>query len=886
MNKRAKRVYEFGRFRIDADERLLFSDGARQKLTSKAFDTLIALIENQGRLLSKEELMSRVWPDSFVEDNNLAQCISLLRRTLGENPEGHNYIETVPRHGYRFNAEVRALTDESVAFESKPERLAESRPEVETAPEYYSTPESAAVPGDALLDSHAGESYPTNLPVPLTPFIGRKSEMAAVERVLRREGVRLLTLTGPGGTGKSRLALKVADNLRAEFPDGVFFIALEPITDSNLVTSVIAQTLGVKEYGDVSLTEALKKYLRNKRMLLILDNFEHVTPAAPLASSLLMAAPDVVLLVTSRSALHLSGEHEFQVPPLRLPDLESLPPVPALLDCSAVALFAQRAMAAKSDFLVTERNARAIAEICTRLDGLPLAIELAAARIKLLPPQAMLVRLESPFKLLTGGARDVPARQRTMRETIAWSYNLLDKPEQALFRRLAVFVGGFTLEAAEAACDAADDCGIDIHDGVASLVDKSLLQQIEQAGGEPRFVMLETIREYGLECLKAQGEREIFQQRHASYFLQLAERAEPELGSAQQSVWIASLELEHDNFRAALEWALDERQAETAMRLAGALWWFWYLHGHYREGRAWLNKVLVEGSGQRTLPRCKALIGAGGLAFLQCEYSSSEKLLNEGLALARELWDNESIATSLQLLGSVAREQGAYYRAIKLHEGSLAIWRELDNKRGVARSLNYIGFASWLNSNFDKTAMVCEQALGLFRTLGDKEGIVWSLLNLSAVMYYRQDYEQAVSLCQESAGLSREIGYKEGIAWSLNIWGNVARRQEQFVPGKIMLLESLGLHYELQDRWRVASVLESLASIAFEQQETERSVRLLGAAEALRASLGTPLPPVEHEDRDRYLKLARAALGEEKFTQLWLEGRTMPGEQVIAYALK
>jgi non-specific serine/threonine protein kinase len=888
MNKRAKRVYEFGRFRIDAEERLFFCDGERQKLTSKAFDTLIVFIENQGRLLAKEELMSKVWPDSFVEDNNLAQCISLLRRVLGEDAEGNKYIETVPRHGYRFTAEMQVLTDDADTSENKREATAESRPEAPLKLE-----ESGALPGlsdpfagAALRSSHGGETYPTNLPITLTPFIGRKSETDAVERLLRRDDVRLLTLTGPGGTGKSRLALKVADNLKREFSDGVFFIALEPITDHNLVTSVIAQTLGVKEAGDVSLAESLKNYLRNKRMLLILDNFEHVTAAAPLVLSLLMTAPQIVSLVTSRSALQLSGEYEFQVPPLRLPDLENLPPVAELMHCSSVALFAQRAMAAKSDFSLTEKNARAIAEICARLDGLPLAIELAAARIKLLPPQAMLVRLESPFNFLTGGARDVPARQRTMRETIAWSYDLLEKPEKSLFRRLAVFIGGFTLEAAEAVCNAEDDLGIDIQDGVASLVNKSLLQQTEQAGGEPRFVMLETIREYGLECLKGNGERENFRQRHASFFLQLAQRAEPELGSQEQSVWLTYLEQDHDNFRAALRWALAERQAEISLRLAGALWWFWYLHGHYREGRAWLDKVLAEGSDQRTIHRSRALIGAGGLAFLQCEYSSSEQLLQEGLALARELADRESIATSLQLLGSVAREQGDYKHAIELHQESFDLWRALDNKRGVARSLNYIGFASWLNGDFERTAMACEQTLGLFRELGDKEGIVWSLLNLSAVMYYREKYEQAVSLCQESLTLSREIGYKEGIAWSLNIWGNVARRQEQFEPGKTMLQESLELHYELQDRWRVASVLESLGGIAFEQNETERSVRLLGAAEAIRVTVGTPLPPVERQDRDRYLKMAGIALGEEKFTSLWLEGRTLAVEQIIVYALQ
>ncbi|HKQ99335.1 MAG TPA: tetratricopeptide repeat protein [Pyrinomonadaceae bacterium] len=895
MNRRAKRFYDFGRFRIDIDERLLFSEGKRQKLTSKAFEMLMVLVENEGRLLSKEELMSQVWPDSFVEENNLAQCISLLRRVLGEDPEGNKYIETVPRHGYRFVAEVRASSEteeEEETFQSARAGVAESRAEPARRPAHYyplAGMSNVEILGAAVLTSQA-EGYPTNLPVPLTPFVGRKSEAAAVEQLLRREDVRLLTLTGPGGTGKSRLALKVADTLRGKFPDGVFFVALEPITDSNLVVSVIAQTLGVKEAGDASLTEGLKRYLRNKRMLLILDNFEHVAEAAPLLSSLLMSAPGIVFLVTSRAALRLSGEYEFQVPPLHLPNLESLPPVSDLMRCASVALFAQRAMAAKSDFSLTEKNARAVAEICTRLDGLPLAIELAAARIKLLPPQAMLVRLESPFKLLTGGARDVPARQRTMRETIAWSYDLLESSEQALFRRLSVFIGGFTLEAAEAVClveeDDDDDAGANIQDGVASLVDKSLLQQIEQGGGEPRFLMLETIREYGVECLDASKEEETFRRRHANFFLQLAERAEPQLGSREQPVWLAQLEQEHDNFRAALQWALDAREAEVSLRLAGSLWWFWYLHGHYREGRAWLDKVLAAGSQEQTVYRSRALVGAGGLAFLQCAYAASEGLLDEGLRLAREVNDRESVANALQILGSVAREQGDYDRAIELHQESLSLWRALGNKRGIARSLNYIGFASWLEGDLDKAATVCEETLTLFRGLGDKEGIVWSLLNLSAVMYYTEKYVQAISLCQESLALSREIGYKEGIAWSLNIWGNAARRQGQFEAAGISLRESLELHYELEDRWRVASLLESLGGIAFEQNEPERSVRLLGAAEAIRDAVGAPLPPVEQEDRDRHIRLARAALGEEKFTSLWQEGATMPVEQIIIYALK
>lgn len=883
MNKPAKRFYDFGRFRIDTEERLLFCEGVRQKLTSKAFDVLVVFVENNGRLLSKEDLMSRVWPDSFVEENNLAQCISLLRRVLGENPQGEKYIETVPRHGYRFTAETRALRDENDSFDDNRRAHAEGRAEATLEPQPASTSGRRVLP---VTSFHRAEHYPTNLPVPLTPFVGRKTEIAAVEQLLRRNDVRLLTLTGPGGTGKSRLALKVADNLRGEFSDGTFFVGLEPIADHGLVVSVIAQTLGVKESGDASLAETLKKYLGDKRMLLVLDNFEHVASAAPLISNLLKAAPGIVFLVTSRAALRLSGEYEFQVPPLHLPNLESLPPVSDLMHCASVALFTQRAMAAKSDFLLTEGNARAIAEICTRLDGLPLAIELAAARVKLLPPQAMLIRLESPFKLLTGGARDMPARQRTMRETIAWSYNLLDAPEKSLFRRLAVFIGGFTLEAAEAACSAERGCGIEIDDGVASLVDKSLIQQMEQAGGEPRFVMLETIREYGLECLKANGEEAILRRHHALFFLQLAERAEPELGGTEQSAWLDSLEQEHDNFRAALRWSLRERQGEISFRLAASLWWFWYLHGHYSEGRSWLEKVIAEGSDQRTTYRSRALIGAGGLAFLQCEYSLSEKLLREGLGLARELSDRESIATALQLLGSVARERGDYDRSIELHKESLSLWRDLENKRGIARSLNYIGFASWLHGDFETAEVVCDETLGLFRELGDKEGIVWSLMNMSAVMYYKGRHNVAASLCGEILELSRGIGYKEGIAWSLNIWGNVTRQQAQFEAAKTMLRESLELHHELQDRWRLASVLESLAAIAFEQKEPERSARLLGASEALREAVGTPLPPVEREERAHYLKMVQAALGEEKFTSLQVEGRTMNIEQIVLYALK
>jgi predicted ATPase/DNA-binding winged helix-turn-helix (wHTH) protein len=883
MSESTTQFYAFGPFLIDVTRRLLAREGEPVPLKSKVFDLLLAMVEGRGRLLEKEELLKTVWPGQFVEEANLSVGVSALRKALGERAGEHLYIVTIPGRGYRFVADVRELKGERAA-------TSEAAPRVESGPENEredSSPRAAGAGAEIDAAQPGSRAHaPANLPAQLTPFIGRKSEAAAVEKMLRREGVRLVTLTGPGGTGKTRLALHVAANLLDAFPDGVFFVALEPIKDPSLVVSQIAQVLGVKEAAGTTLDENLKKHLDDKRMLLVLDNFEQVTAAAPRIRELLAAAPRLMVLVTTREVLRLSAEHEFQVPPLLLPNLTALPPVPDLMRYEAVALFTERATAAKFDFALTEVNAQAVAEICTQLDGLPLAIELAAARIKLLPPQAMLMRLESPFKLLTGGARDAPARQRTMREAIAWSYELLDQPEKTLFRRFAVFLGGATLDAAARVCDAEGDLGVGIEDGVESLVDKSLLRQVEQAGVEPRFAMLETIREYGLELLKASGERERMRQLHASYFLDLAERAEPELEGASQKQWLEQLEHEHDNLRAALRRSLEFNETETSLRLARALWWFWYLHGHYREGREWLDRVLKAGGGEKATLRAGALLGAGVLAFLQCDYGLSKKLLDESLRLARELDDRENVATALQVLGSLAREQGDYKRAVELHEESLARWEEAGDKRGVARSLNYVGFAAWLSGDFGQTRKACEVSRELFGEVGDREGSVWSLLNLAAAAHYEREPERAESFGRESLSISREIGYKEGIAWSLNVLGNVARAGEDYERAAAMLRESLALHDELGDRWRVASVLEALAELAQAKEQPQRAARLFAAAARLRETIGTPLPPVEREDYERHLEAARAQLGEAEFASLWDEGQATPLTQTIAFALE
>src|SRR5215204_3556721 len=447
-----------------------------------------------------------------------------------------------------------------------------------------------------------------NLPSQPTPLVGREREVAGVCRLLRGGGVRLLTLTGPGGMGKTRLALQVAADLVDEFEDGVFFVPLAPISDPDLVVPTVARTLDITETSGRTPEEALKDYLRNKEMLLVLDNFEQVVEAAPLVGELLSACPALKVLATSRTVLRIYGEQEFTVPPLELPAPSHPQPLERLTQYEAVRLFVERAQAAKADFSVTNDNAPAVAEICHRLDGLPLAIELAAARIKVLSAQKILEHLGNRLKLLTGGARDLPERQRTLRSTIEWSYGLLEEGEKVLFARLSVFAGGRTLEAIEAICDAEGDLPVDVLDGLASLVDKSLLKQEEGVGGEPRFVMLETIHEFAREKLEGSGEAEDLRRLHARYFLALAEEAEPALEGSQQQVWLDRLEEEHDNMRTVLSWSLGQGQdAELALRIGAVLGEFWYLRGYWSEGRRWLEEALTKSGRTPTAARARAL---------------------------------------------------------------------------------------------------------------------------------------------------------------------------------------------------------------------------------------------------------------------------------------
>jgi predicted ATPase/class 3 adenylate cyclase/DNA-binding CsgD family transcriptional regulator len=656
---------------------------------------------------------------------------------------------------------------------------------------------------------------PNNLPIQLTQLIGREQEVATALNFLQREHVRLLTLTGPGGTGKTRLALQVAAELSEGFSDGVYFVNLAPISDPELVVPAIAQTLDIKEIADQTLLNLLKASLQCKQVLLLLDNFEQVVGAAVYVSELLAACPMLKVIVTSRAALHVRGEQEFAVPPLAVPDPKHLPDLVTLSQYEAVALFIQRAQAVKPEFQVTNSNAPTVAEICARLDGLPLAIELAAARIKVLPPQALLARLGQRLAVLTSGARDAPARQQTLRNTIEWSYQLLNAYEQQLFQRLSVFVGGCMFEAIEAVCTELDIESIagQVLDGVASLIDKSLLQQMEQEDGEPRLVMLETIREYAVECLATSGETEAAWQAYAIYYLSLAEKFETDFGGPQQVISTMRLKSERENLRAALYGLIEHEERESALRLSGALWRFWRVYGPVREGLDWLEKAISGSDGVQAWVHAKALYAAGELALLLSDDGRATVRGEESLLLYRELGDKRGIAASLMMLGQAASVRGDFVAAFALHEESLMLRRELADRLGIADSLVHLGWTFFMRGDFAKAGEQYKKSLQIYRDLGDREAIETVLASLADVTSLQGEYSRAHTLAQECLELSKALEDRMGIAGSLIQLARTAFLQgnlEQVLP---LLEESLAIVREVGDKLYLASALCLLGEI-------------------------------------------------------------------------
>jgi predicted ATPase/class 3 adenylate cyclase len=680
-----------------------------------------------------------------------------------------------------------------------------------------------------------------NLPTPLSTFVGRGRELQELKALLARS--RLVTLTGPGGTGKTRLALRAAGDLQSELEDGAFFVRLAGISDPELVTPTMAEVLGIPEDPGRPPIEMVIEYAETKDLLLVLDNFEQVLSAADGVGEILENTDRVRALVTSREPLGLQGEHEYPVHPLKTPDLTDLPPPARLTEYEAVALFVERASAVDPGFQVTGDNAAAIAEICIRLDGLPLAIELAAARTRLLGPHALLARLERRLPLLAGGARDLPARQRTLRDAISWSHDLLDDRDRTVFASLSVFVGGFTLEAAEAVCQG--EIG-DTFEGVGSLMNKSLLRQMDAIGGKPRFFMLETIREYAADQLADRGENEEVERRHAEHFVAQAEQAEPELTGSRQTSFLDALAADHDNFRVALDRAASRGWAEVALRLGAALWRFWQIRGYLREGRDRLGAVLaLPGADDNPEARIRALWAAGGIAYWMGDFPASEVLYEEAERLSRQIGDRPAVAESL------------YNLAFPLLVG------EIDEERG--------------REQFGEAARI-------FQELGDRGGRGKVLWAMSGFLPEEAD-EVGIALATEALEIFRETGDRFHEGWAVRTLGIYASRVRLFDEAWGRLSEGLEIFRDAGDVPAIVTFLGSFTDLAVAEGDVQRALRLAGARAELSESTGEGISQWLGESEERR-RLAERCESDADSARLWAEGRAMSLEEAVAYALR
>ena len=741
---------------------------------------------------------------------------------------------------------------------------------------------------DRLADASARPSEPrvNNLPVQRTAFIGRKHEATALRELLTRADVQLVTLTGPGGIGKTRLALQVANEAAAEFPGGICFVPLSAVSECALVASTIAQALGVRETGNQSSQESLKDYVSGLQqpMLLLLDNFEHLLSAAPVITQLLTTSPKLKVAVTSQAPLHVYGEREFPVPPLGLPDLKSIPSVDVLLRLPAIALFVERARAVKHEFALNRDNASAVAAICARLDGLPLAIELAAARIKLLSPSAMLARLESRLNLLTGGARDLPTRQQTLRSTVDWSCGLLNSAEQTLFRRLSVFAGGCTLEAVEAACDTKSDLGLDILDAMASMVDKSLVQQAEHGDAETRFLMLSTIREYALERLVESDDEPAVRRAHAAYYLVLAEEGAEDVAAHPE--WFDRFEVEHDNFRLALDYLIKTEDAEWGLRLGTALFRFWETREYFTEGRDAIARLLaLEGTAARPKLRARLLFAAAVLSGEQGDYSSARQLFEENLETCVELGDNRGVAVALNALAVNARERGELAVASSLFERCVEIWKDVGDSADIARALSNLASVMKLQGEYTRASSLYDECLAMFRDAGDGAGAAWTLNYQGDVAREKGDTAAACSFCEQSLAAFRQMRDGWGIASALSDLASLSCDQGNDAEARRLFGESIKMFQELGHKRGIARALESLAVSAASQSNAEQSLHLAGAAAALRQRLGAPVSLTEQPRLEKALNFARRTLGSPAGLTAWMEGWAMPVEQAVREAL-
>jgi predicted ATPase/DNA-binding winged helix-turn-helix (wHTH) protein len=842
--------YQFGEFTLDIAKGCVLKAGAEIKLRPKVYETLKYLVEHSGRLIGKQELMQAVWPDAFVTEDSLVQCTLELRRALDDRNQ--QLLKTVPRRGYLFTAAV-------IQKPLKPDHLPASDP--------------FDLPDVRNLSSAKIARMRHDLPVPRTSLIGREQQVTEAAELLLRQDVRLLSLTGPGGAGKTRLALAVASAISDRFTAGVQFVSLASITQPDLVATALADALEIQQVANRSIPQLIGDQLQNSGpFLLLLDNFEQVLRAATVVAETLEACPTLKILVTSQSCLHIYGEQEFPVTPLA--------------QSSAIELFAQRAAAVWPDFAITSENAPTVQEICSRLDGLPLAIELAAARTKLLSPNAILGRLQSPLQLLTGGALDLPERQQTLRNAIDWSHSLLNEAEQRLFRRLSVFVGGCTLEAAEAVCNTRHDLGIDLFEGLSSLVDKNLVQRMDRAQTEPRFAMLETIREYAIEHLIDSGEQAAERRAHAAYCLVLAEEGNPELSPADRTRWLTQCDAEIDNFRFALDWLFETQDLDWSLRLCVALFRFWDMREHLSEGRARLETVLHLAGEDRPKERARVAQFLGALATSQGDYPAAEHYLKHGLSLYEELGDQSGIAASLNAVAISARDRGDYSSAQSNFERSIACWRLLSDRLAIARCLHNLANVAKVRGDYPRARQALREATDIFEELGDRSGAAWSINQQGDIARETGDIAAAQDLYQRALTAFRETGDPWGSARSLTDLGNIDCEQGDHQAGHAAYREALEIFAVLGHRRGIARALEGYACLALAQGQTARALTLATAAAHLRRLISAPLPQAEQSKLDRTLLPAWKSLSDQEGKRAWAEGSAMSVEQAMHYALK
>ena len=905
------------------------SAGVVFKTIGDAFCAAFATAPNAlcAALAAQRALIAEPWPDSLVlrvrmalhtgdaelrDEDYFGQSLNRVARLLAAGHGGQTLLSDVAhdltRDALPPRAECKPLGEHRLRDLGRPEPVFQLlHPDL-----------PSVFPPLKSLDH---PDLPNNLPRQVTSFIGREKEMAEIKALLGK--TRLLTLTGSGGCGKTRLGLQAAADMLESYPEGVWFVELAPLTDPALMPQAVAQTLSLSEEPGKPLVQTVVDFLKTRRLLLLLDNCEHLLDAcARFADTVLKSSLHVRILATSREALGIAGEQSYRIPSLALPDTGQAQTVQSVSGYEAARLFIERAVAVQSTFVVTDSSASALAQLCVRLDGIPFAIELAAARVRSLSVAEINARLDNRFRLLTGGSRTALPRQQTLRALIDWSFDLLPPRTQALLCRLSVFAGGWTLEAAEAVGVDTTLEAWEVLDLLTSLVDKSLLVA-DQTEGETRFRLLETVRQYAREGLEARGESALVRGRHQAFFLAFAESAEPHLKGPEGKHQLDRLETEHDNLRAALEWG----GTNAALRIAGALYPFWEVRGYFTEGRKRLTDALAGVEAQaRTLHRAKALSSAGtlariqgdhaaararleeslalyrewndkggiayaltslgNLAYGQGDYAGARSLYEEGLALRQEQGDRAGLAQSLSNLGNIAYFQGDFVQTRTLYEEGLALCRELGNRGGMAHSLTNLGLLASEQGDYARAHTLLEESLTLARELGNKGGIAYALYHLGNLAYFQGDRKNARSLWEESLVLYRELGDKGGIAGSFLSLGNLAYRQGDYTQARSLLEESLVLCQELGNRGGIAEALEAFAVLALAQGHAPRAAHLWGAAEALRSALGTPMQPFHRPTYDQLVAQARRTLGENAFTSAWSAGHTMTIEEAIAYALE